>query len=244
MSRRIDFKTPKVQVSIQDIVEQPGLDLVRKGDHLNGNCPFKNHAGDRNSKSFSVNTAKDIYICPTYCRSGVGCIDFYCDLMGFGRHTESLKAAVKLKSMFSIPRPKSRRKRPLYQSSKSHHKPLNSVKNIRLDLDYRSPYLLTHKKLMPATIDFSEAGQARMGTLRHHIAILMHNIHGQPIGYAGQNLDMQQWNFTSINLSNCSIITASKERHRRLYTSTKSYQTNDTDINNMILSCLTNTMSP
>ena len=97
----VNFEEIKRKISIEDLVHYFNLELKRtKSFQLRGNCPFPNHGGDRNSKSFSINTEKNIYICPTHCGSGVGVIDFYCELKGYDRKRDSYQAAKDLQDIF------------------------------------------------------------------------------------------------------------------------------------------------
>lgn len=200
MPKRIDFNIIKAQISIQDIVQKLCVDLVQQGVYLQGNCPFPNHVGDRNSYSFSVHTGKDIYICPTHCGSGVGCIDFYCGLIGVDRNKNALKAAIALSTIFGISQGKKSVQMPLKQdlriwNSKTELDIQNPIKNLHIDLKKDIPYLTQNKQLNLQTIQFFGIGKAMTGTLKDHIAIPMHNTNGQQIGYAGQNLQTQQWKF-------------------------------------------------
>lgn len=194
---KIDFDKLKQSITIEDIVNHFNLEFKRiKPDQLQGNCPFQNHSGDRNSFSFGINTQKDIYICPTHCGKGAGIIDFYCGIMGLDKTRDAFKAALQLKEIFisKIDNTKALKQKPKTQEKYTITKPNDSIK-FTLNVEYNIPYLLNDKKLTPETLKYFGIGKTDYGALKNHIAIPVHNESGQLIGYAGQNTETDKWKF-------------------------------------------------
>ena len=97
-----DFKMIDQSVSIQQVVEELRLDLPPyKKTALKGNCPLKNHEGDRNSKGFNVDTEKDIFHCFTCGRKGYGSLNFYhAVIRGETSHRELVFSAREMMKIF------------------------------------------------------------------------------------------------------------------------------------------------
>jgi DNA primase len=192
--KRINFETLKNRVSIRDIIEYFNLELKEiKPNQFRGNCPFLHHGGDRDSKSFSINTEKGLFICPTHCGGGSGVIDFYCGLKGYDKTRDSLQAAKDLQEIFC----NGIASHPKHVDIKEpvKEKEGNKVCKIRLDVEQNVDYLLKTKKLDFETLKFFEVGKAKYGVLKDKIAVPVHNKYGELVGYAGQNVDTGKWSF-------------------------------------------------
>lgn len=193
--RRIDFKLLKERVRIEDLVTYFNLEFKRIKHHqLQGNCPFPNHAGDRNSGSFGIDTEKDIYNCLSHCGSGKNCIDFYCAMTELDRTRDAYKAALQIESIFSdkLAQPVKRKK----HKQTSQKPPLeNPPTHIELSIDHKSTYLLNEKNLTLETLRYFKVGIAQYGSLKGFAVVPIHNSQGQKVGYAGQNIQTGKWKF-------------------------------------------------
>lgn len=190
-NKRIDFEELKRKISIEDIIQHFQLDLKEvKPNVFRGNCPFKNHEGDRNSRSFNVNS-NGLYICPTHCGGGTGIIDFYCGLMGYDKTRDSYRAAISLQNLFCNEIANCTER--VIKEELIKEKKENPICKIRLDIDHRVDYLLKTKKLDLKTLQYFGLGVAKYGVLQGKVAIPVHNKNGELVGYAGQDIDTGKW---------------------------------------------------
>lgn len=190
---KIDFKRIKEQIRIEDLVSYFNLELKRiRPNQLQGNCPFPDHGGNRDSKGFGINTEKDVYNCPTHCGSGVGCIDFYCAMKGLDRNRDAYKAALALQNIFAGQLPV---RENITEVVRTRSKEENPIKNIHLTIDYQVPYLIEEKKLAEKTLQYFGVGKAKYGVFKDYIVVPVHNSKGERLGYVGQNLEIAKWRF-------------------------------------------------
>lgn len=72
MGDYVDFKAIKAEVSVEDVALRYGVSLKRSnGSHERGKCPLPTHPAGDDAKSFSINTAKQVWIChSTACAKG------------------------------------------------------------------------------------------------------------------------------------------------------------------------------
>lgn len=64
MGEYVDFKAIKAVASIEAVARQYGVSLRRtNGSHERGKCPLPTHPAGDDAKSFSINTAKQVWIC-------------------------------------------------------------------------------------------------------------------------------------------------------------------------------------
>ncbi len=73
MGDYVDFKSVKAGISLEEVAGRFGVSLSRvNGSHRRARCPLLSHpAGDDDSKSFSVNVVKQVWIChSTACAKG------------------------------------------------------------------------------------------------------------------------------------------------------------------------------
>jgi DNA primase len=199
-NNRVDFTEFKRTHTIESLAERLNLALKRvKPNQLQGNCPFSQHGGDRNSGSFAINTSKDIYICPTHCGSGVGIIDFYCDLMGLDRRRDAYRAVMEMRELFGghlpEPLPPNPSKKKEVQPPKMENPLKNIRKNLHLTLEPIPKEIMKEKKIHPKTWEYFGVGMALYGSLRGCVSIPMHDREGNRIGYAGQKQEDGSWNF-------------------------------------------------
>ncbi len=72
MGDYVDFKAIKATVSVEEVAGRFGVSLKRSnGSHERGKCPLPTHPAGDDAKSFSINTAKQVWIChSTACAKG------------------------------------------------------------------------------------------------------------------------------------------------------------------------------
>ncbi len=64
MSDYVDFKVVKAEVSVEDVADRFGFALRRSnGSHERGACRLPTHPPGDDSKSFSINVSKQVWIC-------------------------------------------------------------------------------------------------------------------------------------------------------------------------------------
>lgn len=191
-------------MQIIGLLNDSNLKFDLKGEQLQGNCPFKLHGGDRNSKGFALNVVKDIYICHTHCGKGEGLIDFYCDCNGYSRtdgravHQACRTLYSKLYQYFGENKPLSQHRISIQKkndTSIQSEVKTNPTKNINLSLDYSPKEILQSKNLTSETLKAFDSGIATYGSLKNRFAVAVHNKDGQKIGYAGQDLEKGEWLF-------------------------------------------------
>lgn len=72
MGDYVDFKRVKAEVSVEDVAVRYGVALRRvNGSHERGKCPLPTHPAGDDTKSFSINVSKQVWIChSTACAKG------------------------------------------------------------------------------------------------------------------------------------------------------------------------------
>jgi DNA primase len=174
----LNFADLKRRVSIVTVLNAKGqmAPFKKRGDQLFGPCPI--HGGD-NPNAFVISTSKNIWHCFTRCNTGGDVIKLVQRLYG----KDYRQTADFLSSLVDIA--------ATYRSvcSAQYHKKLFTPFTARLQLDASSPWLLK-KQIKPATARRFEAGAYRAkGFLSGCIAVRLHDLLGNPIGYAGRQLN-------------------------------------------------------
>lgn len=177
------FKQLKQLVTIEHVLASRGLltQLTRRGDRLVGPCPV--HGGD-NANAFVVHLAKNVWHCFTRCGGGGDVVK----LVRRIARTDYRGAALYLASLID------------HHTTASHPvvtapPPSTTTATFRpytrqLRLDSTAPFLL-RKGIRPDTAARFEAGLYRgRGFCAGSIAVRLHDIHGQPLGYAARRLDL------------------------------------------------------
>lgn len=185
MNPAYDFRRLKSQVSLEHILCAYGLTarLRRRDQQLFGPCPL--HNGD-NHTAFRADLSRGIWHCFTSCGGG--------DAVALIRKIESCSyrdAARLLKRLcdgmgtLSPPIPPSapeRRFRPF---------------TLRISLNPGASFLQKNKAISLETAVRFESGVAeRSAFLKRTIAVRLHDIHGNPLGYCGRRLDpveIEKW---------------------------------------------------
>jgi DNA primase len=174
------FKYLKVRVSITAVLQDKGIITVfrKRADQLVGPCPL--HGGD-NPNAFVISLSKNIWHCFTQCNTGgdvvklVQCLDSktyrqtaaYLASLANTHKASSLAHQTHMTKAF----------RPFTKS---------------LTLNPSTPWL-NKKGITSLTAKRFEAGAYDApGFLNGCIGVRLHDLHGQPIGYAGRRLHPKQ----------------------------------------------------
>ncbi len=180
MNNEFSFRYLKTRVSISQILAAYGLDikLKQQKNQLRGPCPL--HHGD-NPTAFCVHLERGVWNCFTGCGGGdivelIRCIE-RCSYAEAARHLHRLAGHSKP----SLPVTK--------HYSTSFKSAFNPFK-YRIPLNPVSPFLQNVKKLSSSTAICFEAGVSDRSTfLKGMVAVRLHDLNGQPLGYCGRRLD-------------------------------------------------------
>lgn len=184
---RFSFKRLKQKVTIAQVLDYYRLDktLKLKGDHLTGPCPL--HQGD-NPSAFRVNIQRNIWHCFTKCNAGGDVVDLVrqienCDfpqaarrlaLIAHHRKTTGLAPAI-TNNDCQIPPP-----------------PFRPFRT-KIPLNPNHPFLQKTKGIAVTTALAHEIGHSSKSSfLKGTIAVRLHDLNGQPLGYCGRRLDPEQ----------------------------------------------------
>jgi DNA primase len=174
------FRHLKARVGIGAILSCYGLDLhlKRRGDQLLGPCPL--HGGD-NQTAFRVNLRRGLWRCFTACGGG-DTVDLIrkierCSYGEAARHLQRIAAgSPKNPPTISPPIPSPERVFTPFTRS--------------LALNPRCQFLQNIKAILPATAVRFEAGTSSSSTfLKNMVAVRLHDMDGNPLGYCGRRLD-------------------------------------------------------
>ncbi len=176
----LTFKYLKRQVSIAAVLQDKGLITAfrKRADQLVGPCPV--HGGD-NPNAFVISLSKNIWHCFTQCDAGG-------DLVEMVRRLDNKtyrQTAAYLASLANIPKASFR----VQQTHKT--KPFRPFTR-SLTLNPSTPWL-NKKGISSLTAKRFEAGAYDApGFLNGCIGVRLHDLQGQPIGYAGRRLHPKQ----------------------------------------------------
>lgn len=173
----LKFAYLKREVSIASLLDDKGLihQFKKKGDQLFGPCPV--HGGD-NPSAFVVTLSKNLWYCFTGCNTG-GDVVRLVQLMDHSTYAQTAEYLASLAdrppvSWNEVPGPIENTFRPFTK---------------RLNLDTSVPWF-QEKGIRPQTAKTFESGAYRgPGFLANCIAVRLHDLHGNPIGYAGRRLN-------------------------------------------------------
>jgi DNA primase len=178
------LKDLKKQVGIGQVLEVYNLcgRLKHHGDHLLGPCPL--HGGD-NPTAFRVHLARGLWNCFTACGDG-DLVDLICTI----EKCSKASAAHILRRMTATT-PASI---PIDVDSHRHGVtspiPFRPFRR-RIPLNPRASFLQDNKSIQVETAARFEAGlpDPKSTFLQGTVAVRLHDMQGQPIGYCGRRLD-------------------------------------------------------
>jgi DNA primase len=174
------FRHLKAQVGIGAILAHYGLDLHLKtrGDQLFGPCPL--HGGD-NQTAFRINLGRGLWRCFTACGGG-DLVDLIrkierCSYGEAARHLQRIAAALpEAPHTIRLSTPSAQRAFTPFTRS--------------LALNPRCHFLQNIKAILPATAARFETGTSCSSSfLKNMVAVRLHDMDGNPLGYCGRRLD-------------------------------------------------------
>lgn len=180
---KLDFRYLKSQVTIGDVLSFHGLDkgLVRRGHRLTGPCPL--HGGD-NPTAFRVELSRDIWHCFTACGGG-DTVELVRKILGcsYAQAAHHLFYLCKGSGRRLVPSPAAACALP---AKGGPFKPFKWA----IPLNPRTAFLQEAKKVSPATALKFEAGVTNKSSfLSGTVAVRLHDLGGNPLGYCGRRLD-------------------------------------------------------
>lgn len=187
---KFNFRTLKTLVSIGQVLSAYGFDrqLKRKNHQLSGPCPL--HGGD-NPTAFRVQLDRGLWHCFTACGGGdtieLICRIENCSYAEAARHLYRLATDLKLVDD-SKPLPQLS-----FPASTCHLATRGfafSPFTRTLPLNPKGSFLQDRKKISIQTAAHHEAGTCAVSTfLRGAVAVRLHDLSGNPLGYCGRRLD-------------------------------------------------------
>jgi DNA primase len=178
--QHLNFALLKRRVSIVMVLNDKGVmaTMKKRADQLFGPCPV--HGGD-NPNAFVVSLSQNIWHCFTRCNAGGDVIELVRRLYGKNYR----QTAVFLSSLAHT----AETSQPLFPIH--YRKKTFTPFTVGLRLDASTPWL--HKKrITPGTARRFEAGAYHgAGLLSGCVAVRLHDLLGNPIGYAGRRIDPQ-----------------------------------------------------
>jgi DNA primase len=195
----IDFRKLRQDLRFEDVLEHFKVEMKIRNGKASGFCPLPNHRGEKRSPSFSANLAKRIFQC-FGCSARGNVLDFAILMRGLNprRGGDVHQVALELQSMLEGDRPEYRSEESFDgvtadRRARSESPKPDVLVNVPLDfelqeLDPTHPYLL-ERGFLPETIEFFSLGFCSRGAFKNRVAIPLHNLQGELVGYAGRITD-------------------------------------------------------
>lgn len=196
----LDFQTLKRTVAIEQVLAARGLNILfkKRGDRLIGPCPI--HGGD-NPTAFVVSISENLWHCFSGCQAGGDVVELVRRLDHISyRETAERLASLASSSSLSEPANTPRQDAVSPHANQSRHQRLRKRQppsccqpfrpyTRRLDLDPTSSFL-RDKGISASTARSFEAGvYSGLGFLQGCVGLRLHDLSGNPLGYAGRRLD-------------------------------------------------------
>jgi DNA primase len=201
---KFDFRSLKTLVSIGQVLSAYGLDrqLKRKNHQLSGPCPL--HRGD-NPTAFRVRLDRGVWHCFTACGGG-DTVELIrrienCSYAEAARHLYRLASELNPASELNLvngPKPLLQLPPSLPPSlppaaPAAYPAPQNGAFfpfKRTIPLNPKVSFLQDRKKISVQTATHHEAGTCECSTfLRNTVAVHLHDLSGNPLGYCGRRLD-------------------------------------------------------
>jgi len=183
----IDFKELRSKLNFLNVLEHFKVKVVVKGNRATGFCPLPTHQGQRRSPSFSVNVERGIFQC-FGCKAKGNVLDFGLRMLLFDPDDpkQVRQGALKNAETFSLGKsaPPANLKLPARKPG------MPVLVNQPIDFELRTldidhPYL-KDRGFNEETIRHFGLGFCNRGMLKGRVAIALHNLQGQLVGYAGR----------------------------------------------------------
>lgn len=187
----INYKQLKQEIAFVDVLEHYQMSCNVKGQQAKANCPLPGHDSDGKKRSLSINLDRNIFQC-FGCGAKGNVLDFIALIEGLDpNNAQSFKKAARVaQERFCY---KDNRREVCRPSRKSGVAQQSVMVNPPLDfslkgLDAKHPFFAEHG-LEPRTVAHFGLGYCSRGYLKGRIAIPLHDLDGNLVGYAGRILD-------------------------------------------------------
>jgi DNA primase len=191
MSRWINYKELKQEIAFVDVLEHYNVSYRITGDQAKATCPLPGHDSDSKKRSLSINLDRNIFQC-FGCGAKGNVLDFIARIEGLDpTNGQSFKKAARIaQERFCY---KDNRREGSRPGKKSADDQPSVLVNPPLDfslkgLDAKHPFFAEHG-LEPRTVAHFGLGYCSRGYLKGRIAIPLHDLDGNLIGYAGRIID-------------------------------------------------------
>ena len=187
----VDFRMLKQSMCIEQVLRAHGVELQRVGRHqLRGLCPLPTHDSQRSGRSFSVDTAKNVWAChsASCCKLRQGRVGGnVLDLVAWMEGCSIRNAALRLQEQGWNGRASDHQQLASKGSSRSSPLPLPRLRfSLRL---HWHPYLEERGVQPDTATGFGIGYYTGSGFLHHRVVFPIHDSAGQLVGYAGRRLD-------------------------------------------------------
>jgi len=181
----------KQSMCIEQVLRAHGVELQRVGRHqLRGLCPLPTHDSQRSGRSFSVDTAKNVWAChsASCCKLRQGRVGGnVLDLVAWMEGCSIRNAALRLQEQGWNGRASDHQQLASKGSSRSSPLPLPRLRfSLRL---HWHPYLEERGVQPDTATGFGIGYYTGSGFLHHRVVFPIHDSAGQLVGYAGRRLD-------------------------------------------------------
>jgi DNA primase len=194
-NRWVDFRELKSGIGIEQVLASYDVELQRVGhNQLRGRCPLPTHRSEQSRKSFSVDTAKNVWACHSNSccevrqgRVGGNVLDLFALLEGCTIHDAALRLqgrGVGRRAGSNIG------EQALASKGSSAITGPDAPPPLRFSLRPRWHPYLADRSVHPSTAaSFGIGYYAGSGFLRHRIVFPIHDSEGQLVAYAGRSID-------------------------------------------------------
>lgn len=174
----LDFKNLKRRVSIADVLIDKGLrtQYRNRGNKLTGPCPV--HGGD-NPRAFVVDLTRNIWHCFTGCNTGGDLIEFVRRMDG-----KSYRQIAEYLAGLAVSQPVEPNTN-IYSSVKKTFRPFKK----KLPLDPHTSWFRKKGIYSTTALRFETGAYCERGFLEECIGVRLHDLRGQPLGYAGRRMN-------------------------------------------------------
>jgi DNA primase len=192
----IDLGEFRAKLRFEQVLRYYGIEINRKGDQHQSQCPLPEHGGRRDSPTFSANLERGIFHC-FGCKAKGNVLEFavlmekvsLTDGRGLRDVAVKLRRELHMDSANAKPSAGKRAETRQSQNAKSPEVIVNQPLDFELKgLDGEHPYLKS-KGLSRQTTDHFGLGFCSRGALKDRIAIPLCDAAGHLVGYAGEVID-------------------------------------------------------
>ena len=192
----IDLREFRKKLHFEQVLRYYGIEINRKGEQHQGQCPLPDHGGIRDSPTFSVNLERNIFQC-FGCKARGNVLEFAVLMEKVSLNDGRAFRDVALRLQRELFPDEGIERRPTGRSAEPKPTPQTKSPEVLVNqpldfelkgLDGGHPYL-KGKGLSRETISYFGLGHCSRGVLKDRIAIPLRDSSGQLVGYAGEVID-------------------------------------------------------